>query len=158
MSIEVILLENIYRLGKVGEIKKVKSGYARNYLLPEGKAERATEDRIAALKEKLGALKEKADILQKQAEKLATQLSQIDLTLTVKAGDSGKLFGSVARDDIMHALEKHDITLRRQQIIMPEGRAIRLVGTYPLTINLDGGVQAKLDVTISPITESNDEQ
>ncbi len=148
MSVEVILLENIHCLGKVGELKKVKPGYARNYLLRFGKARRATDENIATLEKELDVFKEQAANLQAQAEDLAAKLAELDLSIEVKSSGGGKLFGSVTAVDIVNFLEKRGIKLSKQQIILPEGRPIRVTGVHEIMVNLEGGVQAKLNLTV----------
>jgi large subunit ribosomal protein L9 len=146
--IEVILREDIKTLGKAGEMVRVKPGYARNYLLPQGLAYEATEGnkkRIAAETRARGVRNaaEKAD-----AEKSAATLSAVALTIPGKAGEEGKLFGSVTAQDIAEALGRagHQVDRRRIELDHP----IKSLGEHTVTVRLHPEVHAEVRVSVVP--------
>src|SRR4051812_6476007 len=144
--IEVILREDITSLGRTGEMVRVKPGYARNYLLPQGLAYEATEGnkkRIAA-ESRVRDAKNHAE--RTEAERLAATLAGVSLTLTGKAGDEGKLFGSITSQDIADALSRqgHAIDRRRIELAHP----IKTIGEHAVTVRLHPEVNAELRVSI----------
>lgn len=144
--IEVILRENIETLGKAGEMVRVKPGYARNYLLPQGLAYEATEGnkkRVAA-ETRVRAARNQAE--RADAERFAATLSQITLTLSGKAGDEGKLFGSITSQDIADALGRQGYTIDRRKIQLEH--PIKTTGVHPVTLRLHPEVHAELRVSV----------
>jgi large subunit ribosomal protein L9 len=146
--IEVILREDIRTLGRAGEMVKVKPGYARNYLLPQGLAYEATEGnkkRVAA-ESRVRAARDQAE--RGEAERLASTLSQVSLTLTGKAGEEGKLFGSITSQDIADALSRqgHQIDRRKIELDHP----IKTTGSHTVSIRLHPEVHAELSVSVVP--------
>ena len=144
--IEVILREDVKTLGRAGEMVRVKPGYARNYLLPQGLAFEATEGnrkRIAA-ESKARASRDQAE--RTEAERLATTLSAVELNLTGKAGEEGKLFGSITSQDVADALARagHPVDKRRIELDHP----IKTIGDHAVTIRLHPEVHAELRVFI----------
>lgn len=144
--IEVILREDIETLGKTGEMVRVKPGYARNYLLPRGLAYEATEGnkkRVAA-ETRVRAVRNQAD--RAAAERFAATLSQMTLTLSGKAGEEGKLFGSITSQDIADALERqgHPVDRRKIQLEHP----IKVTGVHPVTVRLHPEVHAEVRVAV----------
>jgi len=144
--IEVILREEIKTLGKAGEIVRVKPGYARNYLLPHGLAYEATEGnkkRIAAETKARGvrSVAEKTE-----AERAAAKLSAVSLTIPGKAGEEGKLFGSVTAQDVADALGRqgHAVDRRRIELEHP----IKSVGEHLVTVRLHPDVHAEVRVSV----------
>ena len=116
---EVILMEKIANLGELGQVVKVKDGYARNFLIPQGKARRATEDNKKAFEARRAELeKAQAEALSKAKER-AAKLEGLTLQITQKAGPDGRLFGSVTNYDIVEALNKQGHEVERAQIRMP---------------------------------------
>ncbi len=148
---QIILMEKVVNLGQLGDVVKVKDGYGRNYLIPQGKAKRATAANIKAFEEKRAELeKTQAEILaaaQQRAEKLAGLLVQI----SQKAGVDGKLFGSITNHDIADALKAQGFDVARSEIALPNG-PLKQVGDYPLVIHLHSDVTAT--ITISVLGES----
>src|SRR5512137_925171 len=118
---QIILLERVANLGQLGEIVKVREGYARNYLIPQGKARRATETAIKEFESR------RADLEKAQAEKLAAaqtfqeRLNGVAVKITAKAGVDGRLFGSVTNYDIAEALAKQGFEINKAQVRMPQG-------------------------------------
>ena len=143
----VILLEKVQNLGKLGDRITVKNGYARNYLLPQGKAVPATPQNVAIFEERRAAL-EKAE-----AEVLAKARARCDaidgkvITISVKAGDEGKLFGSVGTSDIADAAKQAGMDLARHEIRLPGG-AFRNTGSYEVGVHLHPDVDAQLTVNV----------
>jgi large subunit ribosomal protein L9 len=145
----IILLEKIQNLGKLGDRISVKSGYARNYLLPKGKAVLATPQNVAVFEERRAALeKAEAEVLAK-AQARSEAISGKAISISVKAGDEGKLFGSVGTADIAEAAQKAGIDVARNEIRMPAG-AFRNTGSYEVEIHLHPDVNAQLTVNVIP--------
>jgi large subunit ribosomal protein L9 len=147
--IEVILREDIKTLGRAGEMVRVKPGYARNYLLPQGLAYEATEGnkkRIAA-ETRVRTARNQAE--RTEAEQVATTLRDVTLTLSGKAGEEGKLFGSITSQDVADALARqgHPVDRRRIELEHP----IKTTGTHTVTVRLHPEVQA--DVRVSVVAE-----
>jgi large subunit ribosomal protein L9 len=143
----VILLEKVQNLGKLGDRIAVKSGYARNYLLPKGKAVLATPQNVAIFEERRAALeKAEAEVLAK-AQARGEAITGKSVTISAKAGDEGKLFGSVGTADIAEAAQQAGIELTRQEIRLPSG-AFRNTGSYEVEIHLHPDVDAQLIVNV----------
>jgi large subunit ribosomal protein L9 len=144
--IEVILREDVKTLGRAGEMVRVKPGYARNYLLPQGLAFEATEGnkkRIAA-ETKARASRDQAEKV--EAQQAANRLSAVTLSLSGKAGEEGKLFGSITSQDVADALARagHTVDKRRIELEHP----IKTVGEHAVTIRLHPEVHAELRVSV----------
>ena len=144
--IEVILREDVKSLGRAGEMVRVKPGYARNYLLPQGLAYEATEGnrkRIAAEARARGARlqSERAD-----AEKLAAALGGLSLTLAGKAGEEGKLFGSITAQDIADALGRAGHTVDRRRIELEH--PIKTLGDHTVSVRVHPDVNAEVRVSV----------
>lgn len=144
---EIILLENIDHVGKFGERVTVKPGYARNYLLPQGKATAATPDNIAKFEARRAELAAKAADLVEQARILAEQIQGQTVTIHANTGPEGKLFGSVGAVDIADALGAREITVERSAIRLPDG-PIRVVGEYTIEVHLHVDIDAELTVVV----------
>ena len=147
---QVILLEKVVNLGNLGEVVKVKDGYARNFLIPQRKARRATAAALAEFEVKRAELEkiaaEKLAVAQAQGEKLSGQAVQI----TQKAGVDGRLFGSVTNHDIAEALGKQGFAVEKAQIRMPQG-PLKMTGDHPVSVALHTDVV--VDITISVVGE-----
>lgn len=144
--IEVILREDIKTLGRAGEMVRVKPGYARNYLLPQGLAYEATEGnkkRIAA-ETRVRAARNQAE--QAEAERAAATLQQVELKLSGKAGDEGKLFGSITSQDIADALARAGHTVDRRKIELEH--PIKTTGVHSVRVRLHPEVHADLQVSV----------
>jgi large subunit ribosomal protein L9 len=144
--IEVILREDIKTLGRAGEMVRVKPGYARNYLLPQGLAYDATEGnkkRIAA-ETRVRATRNQAE--RTEAERFATSLSEVTLTLSGKAGEEGKLFGSITSQDIADALARQGHTVDRRKIELEH--PIKTTGAHTVAVRLHPEVNAELRVSV----------
>lgn len=146
MSKEMILLADVDGLGVQGDIVKVKDGFARNFLVPQKKgaplttlAQRQIEKRQKEREERMAADREKA-------EKLVATLEKLTLKISVKAGEDGKLFGSVQAADIAHALEGHGVQVQKSQVRLKE--AIKRTGSFQVTIKLHPEVSSTVKVVI----------
>lgn len=145
---QVILLEKIRNLGSLGEQVKVKPGFARNYLIPQGKAVYANKENIEKFAERRAELEKLA--AKKHEQALARQKSFNDLpmiTIAAKAGEEGKLFGSVTSRDIVKAITDAGVKVEKREIRMPEG-TLRVVGEYEIIIELESDVTATVKVNI----------
>jgi large subunit ribosomal protein L9 len=144
---QVILLEKIVNLGSLGDVVKVKDGFARNYLIPHGKAKRATPGNVAEFEQRRGELERaQADALAKAQEK-ATKLDGLMLQVTQKAGVDGKLFGSVTNVDVSEALKVQGFDIPKAAIRMPQG-PLKTVGDHPLKIALHADVVVTVTVSV----------
>lgn len=146
---EVILLEKIANLGNLGDKVTIKSGYGRNYLVPQGKAVAATAKKIAEFEARRAELEKAAADKLNAAQKLGNELSKLEIVITHKAGDEGRLFGSVGTHNIAEAITEAGFAVEKQQIRLPHG-AIRHVGDYPIDINLHSDVVVTLTIKIAP--------
>ncbi len=145
---EVILLENIRNLGSLGDSVDVRSGYGRNYLIPQGKAVPATEANLKAFEERRAELEAKSQSEQAAAQARADKFADLTITMTAKAGDEGKLFGSIGTRDIAEAVNGViDVELTKSEVAMPEG-AIRSIGEYDFAISLHSEVNTTVKVVV----------
>ena len=144
---QVILMEKLANLGNLGDVVKVKDGFARNYLIPHGKAKRATEENLKAFEVK------RVELEKAQAENLAraqergAKLDGLAIQVTQKAGVDGRLFGSVTNYDIVEALKAQGHEVERAQVRMPAG-PIKQVGDSPLQIALHSDVVVTITVSV----------
>ena len=144
---QVILMEKVGNLGELGDVVKVKDGYARNFLIPHGKAKRATEANLKTFEARRGELeKAQAETLAKAQER-AAKLEGSTVQIVQKAGPDGRLFGSVTNYDIVEALKKLGHDVERSQIRMPQG-PLKQVGDYPLQVALHTDVIATITVAV----------
>ncbi|HXF65332.1 MAG TPA: 50S ribosomal protein L9 [Burkholderiales bacterium] len=144
---QVILLEKIANLGELGEVVRVKDGYARNYLIPNGKAKRATPENLAEFERRRAELERaQAEALARAQEK-AAKLDGLTIQIARKAGVDGKLFGSVTNVDIAEALQAQGCDVLKAQIRMPQG-PLKQVGDYPIKIALHTDVIVTVTVSV----------
>jgi len=143
---EVILREEVPNLGTVGDIVKVKPGYARNYLLPRGLAALADSRNVHVLEHQKRLLAEKRDRDLKQAQSLAQKLGNLRLMIKARAGEEGKLFGSVTNLDIERALREIGFAIERRRIRLDEH--IKTLGEHVVPIHLSTGVDAQVTVVV----------
>lgn len=144
---EVILLDKVENLGGIGDKVKVKPGYARNYLLPQGKAARATPENVAEFEARRAELEAKAAAVIADAKARAEKIEGLTLTILAKAGSEGKLFGSVGPVDIAEAAEAAGVTIERSEIRLAEG-PLRAVGTHEVEVHLHSEVSVPITVTV----------
>ncbi len=144
---EVILLERIEKLGQMGEVVNVKPGYARNFLLPQKKALRATTGNIEAFREQRSQL-EAANLERRtEAEGIASQLDDFSVTIVRQASDSSQLYGSVTTRDISNAICEGGVTIERQQVRLT--RPIKTVGLHPVNLTLHPEVSVVITVNVA---------
>lgn len=144
---QIILLEKVVNLGQLGDVVKVKDGYARNFLIPHGKAKRATAQNLAEFEKRRADL-EKAQVEQlAQAQERAAKLDGMMIQIAQKAGVDGKLFGSVTNIDISEALAKQGFEVPKAAIRMPEG-PLKVVGDHPLKVALHTDVVVTITVSV----------
>ena len=147
---QVILLETIGKLGELGDVVRVRNGYARNYLIPQGKAQRATDAAIQEFEARRAELEKAQAERLAAAQALATKLADYKLEISQKAGVDGRLFGSVTNIDIARLLQEAGFDVERGQVRMPEG-ALKAVGEYPVSLHLYADITA--DITVNVIGE-----
>jgi large subunit ribosomal protein L9 len=144
---QVILLEKVVNVGDLGEVVKVRQGYARNCLIPQGKAKRATPENLKLLEEKRSELEKAAGERLAKAQAQAEKLEGVAIQVTQKAGVDGRLFGSVTNVDVVDALQGLGHTVEKSMVRMPEG-PLKHVGDFPLIIALHTDVAAHITVTV----------
>ncbi len=144
---QIILLEKIANVGDLGQVVKVKHGYARNYLIPQGKAKRATPENIALLEAKRAELEKAAAAKLVTAQEQAAKLEGLTIQISQKAGVDGRLFGSVTNVDIVEALKAQGFTVEKADIRMPTG-PLKQVGDHPLVVALHTDVTANITVSV----------
>ena len=147
---EVILLERIAGLGGLGDRVDVKPGYARNYLVPQGKALSATERNIARFEERRAELERQAEDEVIRARRRSEDLAALDLVVTRRAGGEGRLFGSVGIIDVAEAATAAGVEVRRNEVRMPDG-PIRQTGRYDVPVRVHPDVEATVRVAVVPM-------
>jgi len=146
--LNVILLQDMAGLGKQGEVVRVADGYARNYLLPRGLAQEATAGRLKDIDRRKEALREKEKREATAAADLARVLSGLTVHVKAKAGEKGKLFGSVGNQDVAHALQaEHGLVVDRKKIVLKE--PIRSLGEYAVTVRLHHAASTEIKVEVT---------
>ena len=145
---EVILREDVPHLGHIGDVVNVKPGYARNYLLPRGLAVVANRRNLRELEHQRRMAAEKRERVRRAAEGLAEQLGKLRLVVRARAGEEGKLFGSVTNLDLERALAERGIAIDRRRIRLPE--PIKQVGEHRVPVHLGVGVSCELVVEVQP--------
>lgn len=146
---EVILLERVENLGQLGDQVKVKPGYARNYLIPQGKATEATEANIARFEARRVELEKAADEALSQARVRAEQLTDLVVTVVANAGNEGRLFGSVGPAEITDAVTATGNELAKREVRLPEG-PIRQIGEYDVPLHLHSDIEVTVRVNVVP--------
>jgi len=144
---EVILVEKVDRLGGLGDLVNVKSGFARNYLLPTGKAKVATAENVAEIEARRAEFEKAETDAIAIAEARRDKVSSLEISITAKSGAEGKLFGSVGNTDIADAVTAAGVELAKREVRLPDG-PIRLAGDYEITLHLHADVDATVKVTI----------
>ena len=144
---QIILLEKIDNVGVLGDLVDVKAGFARNYLLPQGKAELATPDNIEAFEQRRAELESQQAQALADAKGRATRLEDTTITVTSRAGAEGKLFGSVGTEEIRAAAEAAGHTIEKREIRLPDG-PLRSVGEHPVTLHLHTDVDVEITVDV----------
>jgi large subunit ribosomal protein L9 len=144
---EVILLQKVANLGNIGDRVKVRSGFGRNFLLPQGKATLATADNIARFEARRAELEKAAREHLTSAQERAEAMKEFKLTIRAKAGTEGKLFGSIGTADIAEACTREGFKVERSEVRLPSG-PLRMVGEHVVSLHLHADVDVPLHVTI----------
>jgi len=143
----VILLDNVENLGNIGDLVKVKPGYGRNYLIPQGKAALATPENMKATEARRAELEKVAAEERAAAKTRFESINGTELVISANAGSEDKLFGSVGPIDIIEALEKIQIEVERSEVRMPDG-PIHELGEYQIGVHLHSDVDAEIQVRV----------
>ncbi len=144
---QIILMEKVGHLGNLGDVVKVKDGFARNYLIPQGKAKRATPDNLKAFEARRAELEKSHAAALTEAQERGAKLEGLTVQISQKAGVDGRLFGSVTNYDIVEALQKQGVEVERRQVRMPQG-PLKQVGDFPLEIELYTDVVSTITVSV----------
>lgn len=152
---EIILLEKVDNVGGIGDRVRVRSGYARNYLIPQGKATLATAENIAKFESRRAELEAKAAAELAEAQARAKKLEGVVVKIEMQAGTEGKLFGSVGTVDIADEIRKLGVEIERSEIRLPEG-PLRVVGEHSVDLHLHTDVNVELTVLIEAVEAGND--
>lgn len=144
---QIILLEKIANLGSLGDTVSVRPGYARNFLFPQGKAVPATKGNVEQFEARRAELEAQAADKLNVAQSRADKIEEIELSAAVKAGDEGKLFGSLGNRDIADLASAAGVELAKSEVLLPEG-PVRQVGEYDITIRLHPEVEAVLKLHV----------
>ncbi|HWA12364.1 MAG TPA: 50S ribosomal protein L9 [Burkholderiales bacterium] len=144
---QVILMEKVHNLGGLGDIVKVKDGFARNFLIPQGKARRATERAIEEFKSRRAELEAAQNRQLAEAQERASKLEGLMVQITQKAGVDGRLFGSVTNYDIAEALKAQGHEVTKAMVRLPQG-PLKQVGDVHVTLDLHGDVTATITVSV----------
>ena len=144
---EVILLKKVENLGNLGDKVKVKAGYGRNFLIPTGKAKPATEANLAEFEARRAELEKAAAEALAAAEARAAKLAEFTVTIASKAGDEGKLFGSIGPADIVAAVADAGVEIEKQEVRLPEG-PLRTTGEFEVGLHLHTDVDATINVVV----------
>ena len=148
---QIILLDKVINLGALGDVVKVKDGYARNFLIPSGRARRATQTAIAEFEARRADLEKVAAAKLAEAKALGEKLASVTLKVTQKAGVDGRLFGSVTNHDVSEELNKQGFAVAKSQVRMPNG-PLKMVGDYTVGVSLHTDVA--VDVAVSVLGET----
>lgn len=144
---EIILLEKVPNLGSLGDKVTVRPGYGRNFLIPHGKAVAATPEKIKQFEERRAELEKKAADVLAAAQSRAASIAALSVTIAHKAGDEGRLYGSIGTRDIADAATAQGIEVEKGEVRLPNG-AIRQIGDYEIGIQLHGDVTAVLKLAV----------
>lgn len=145
---DVILLEKVRNLGNLGDKVSVKSGYGRNFLIPQNKAVPATASNVASFEARRAELEREASELLSAAQMRAEKLEALSVTIVGNAGDEGKLFGSIGTADVAAAVTAAGVELSKAEVRMPEG-AIRAIGEYSVAVHLHVDVDSSVSVIVT---------
>ena len=146
---EIILLEQVVNLGRLGDLVNVKEGYARNYLIPQGKAQRATKENLAEFEQKRAELEAQQAKILSDAQTKFEKIDGASIEIMQKAGVDGRLFGSVTHYDIADALNVQGYEINKNQIQMPTG-PLKQIGEASISVSLHAEVVATITVHVTP--------
>lgn len=146
MAVEVILRDDVPNLGTIGDIVRVRPGYARNFLFPRGLAVEASRKNVATLEHDKRVIAAKAERERKSAEGVAGRLEGLVVTMRARAGEEGRLFGSVTNLDVERLLAAKGVHVERRRILLEE--PLKQLGTYPVTVQVGRGIRATIQVVV----------
>lgn len=146
---QVILLEKVHNLGKVGDKVNVKPGYGRNFLIPQGRAIYATKENLVKFEERRAELEKLSAEKMTEAQKRADAIARLDVKIKAKVGDEGKLYGSIGTKDIAQAITEAGQKVAKSEVRLPNG-AIRLTGEHEVVLHLHSDVNLKITVDVVP--------
>ena len=146
---QVILMEKVVNLGGLGDVVKVKDGFARNFLIPQGKAKRATSANLKEFENRRSDLEKKANDLFVASQEAGAKLEGVKVEIAQKAGVDGRLFGSVTNADIAGALQKQGHQVKKADVRMPTG-PIKHIGEFPVVVALHSDVLSNITVHVTP--------
>jgi len=144
--VRVVLREDVQHLGTVGELVRVRAGYARNFLLPRGKASLATAGSVRQIEDAKRVAIARAAKLKLSAEAVAAQLNNVSIEITRQAGEGDKLYGSVTSKDVVEAIQAKGYTVDKKDIVLPD--SIKDIGEHSVTVRLGNGVEAKVKLVV----------
>ena len=144
---QIILMEKVVNLGQLGDVVKVKDGYARNFLIPQRKAKRATDSNLKEFEVRRAELEKQQVAHLAEAQERAQKLEGFMVQITQKAGPDGKLFGSVNNVDIVDALKAQGFEVSKSEVRMPQG-AIKQIGDHPITLALHTDITTNITVSV----------
>ena len=153
---EVILLERIEKLGQMGDVVNVKTGFARNYLLPQNKALRKTKQNLSRFESQRAQLEADNLTRKNEAENIASKLEDMTITIIRAAGETGQLYGSVTSRDIAESVTKAGISVNKNQVIL--NRALKVLGLEPIRISLHPEVSVEITANIARNKEEAEQQ
>jgi large subunit ribosomal protein L9 len=151
MNVQVILNEDLPNLGRTGDVVKVRAGYARNYLLPRKLAVEADQKNLRAFEHQKRIASRRREAKRTDALAIKEKIEALSITISARAGDEGKLFGSVTNIDIERAVREKGVDIERRKIVLPE--PIKQLGDFTVPVKLDSEVEANLKVTVAAQAE-----
>lgn len=155
-AVEVILLQRVEKLGQMGDTVRVKPGYARNFLLPQGRAIRASKDNLARFEQQRAQLEAQNLKRREEAERVAERVAGISVVIIRQAGESGALYGSVSSRDIADAATEAGLQITRQQVVLPH--PIKMLGLTPVRVALHPEVAIEVTVNVARSPEEAERQ
>ncbi|TJZ74017.1 50S ribosomal protein L9 [Chitiniphilus eburneus] len=144
---QIILLEKVANLGSLGDVVKVKDGFARNFLIPQGKAKRANEANLKEFEARRAELEARQGDILAAAQARAEKLQDAEITISQKAGVDGRLFGSVTTADIAEAVTASGVAVKKFEVRLPEG-PLKAIGEYNITLSLHHDVNVEVRVVV----------
>ena len=151
MNVQVILSEEVTNLGRPGDVVKVRAGYARNYLLPRKLAVEADQKNLRAFEHQKRIASRRREAKRTDAMAIKAKIEALSITISARAGEEGKLFGSVTNIDIERAVREQGVDIERRKIVLPE--PIKQLGDFTVPVKLDSEVEANLKVTVAAQAE-----
>jgi len=146
-SVEVVLKENLKHLGSIGDVVRVRRGYARNFLLPRGLAAVASRGNVRQIEHEKAVQAQRIAKLRNAQEQVVLELGKVTLMVAKEAGEDGKLFGSVTANDVLEGLKAKDVEVDKKKLIMP-AQPIKEVGSYEIGVKLPYGLTATVKLEV----------